>query len=304
MKISKLLDLDRQNADPLALKKNFGDSFLVKKNRIFRNIRIAVSEYGFEFSNNATADFLALPFSQLETMLTNKTIPYVDNVTVLEKITKQTKDQVTWDDISDGFRRNYVFHESCHGVIRSLAKSIFQNRDDLSTLKGQPGKCLHILLEESFANTCELLAAVYAKDENHKIFYELGSYTSLFESRNFLMLAIDSLGEKFVFKFFMLIYLHSNFLVQQLSDKQFEAIIRLAGDATIDAKNLKNLKALAKIPFTLDLRFRTTTTALHLRLNGLDKVSNENIGFNFMEIIKNETGYLELLDSVCSIALK
>ena len=304
MKISRLLELNRQNSEPLALAQNLGDGFLLKNNPIYRNTRKAASEFGFKFSNELQADFLALPYSQLEDILEKKVIPYVDNVSVLEKVVKQTKDQVVWDEISDGFRRNYVFHESCHAVIRSLSQKIIKSKASLQTLEGQQKKCLHMLLEESFANTCELLAGIEAHDQAHKIFYELNSYTFLFESRTYLKAACDSLGKDFVLKFFVLVYLHSNFLVQNLNDKQFDVILKLAGHSKVDSKDLKNLKALSKIPFTLYLRFRTTTTALHLKLSGIDRPMDEVLNFNFLEEIKNEKPYLELLDSVAAIALK
>lgn len=302
MKIIKLLELHHQHAISQSFSKNFGDGFLLKNNRIFRNIRLSLLENKYSLKCGPSTDFQVLPLSQLETILQEKSIPYTDNVTILEKLTIKLKDQISWDDISDGFKRNYVFHESCHCVARSQAEKYLKKSIDISTLEGQRKKCLQILVEESFANTCELLAVLDAQDQAHKIFYELSSYTALYESRSNLKSAREDLGEEFIFRFFLLTYLHSNFLKKKLEDKNFEKTLNLAG--LFSPHKIKNLKSFSKIPFTLDLRFRVTTTGLHLRLSGLNRKTSEILDFDFLDLLKKESGFLEFLDSITKIAVK
>lgn len=303
MKITRLLERHSEFTDSNSLPKNFGDGFLLKQNRIFRNIRLHAIESGFKFTDQPWTDFQALPLSQLEHILSKKLIPYTDNVTILKKLAHDLKDELTWDDISDGYKRNFVFHESCHALARAEASRILNSKNSLSTVLDQQRMCLQILLEESFANTCELLAGVEAGDPTHKIFYEMSSYTTLFESRPFLKSAIAAFGYLPLMVFFMTAYLHSNFLKAQMSEKHFERTLRLAGiNSKIDTKAIKNLKMLSKIPFTLDLRFRTVTTGLHLRLSRLNYPTHQLLEFDFLSAIESDSKILEFIHIIADKA--
>lgn len=299
MKIAKLLELHNQHTNKESLAANFGDGYLLKNNRIYRNIRFAVLERGYKFSNEFNPDYLALPFGQLESILRNRLIPFADNVGVLEKLVLQMKDSVEWNDIADGIKRNYVFHEACHGVARAEFEVCMANSADCSHLEKQQQKVLQILLEESFANTCELLAIMDANDSAHRIFYETNSYTYLFENRTQLKTAVDEIGESVVFKLLMIAYLHSNFLKNSLDEKSFDRALHLASLGSkleLDSKYKKSLKALSKIAFTLDLRFRAVTTGFHLRLSGLDKTIDQISEFDLMGFMEKNPNYLKLLN--------
>ncbi|MES3036481.1 MAG: hypothetical protein V4736_01120 [Bdellovibrionota bacterium] len=307
MKISKLLEQDRLGQGDKTLAQNFGDGFLYTNNRIYKNVREAVIKNGYSFSSEQNSFYQALPFSQLERILANKVIPLNDNVTVLEQLTARLRDAIEWDDISDGLKKNYVFHESCHGVARAVAKDTLTSLKDMASIESQRLRTLQILMEESFSNTCELLAVSEAQDPIHRIFYEQNSYTFLFEDRTNLKNAMRDIGEKIVFKFMFLSYLHSNFLFQGLEEKQINAILKMIGDGTdlkLDPKHLKTLKALSRIAFTLDVRFRTVTTRFHLRLNGLQLTIEKLLDFNFLESITAHKEYRVFLNSLTDIALK
>ncbi len=307
MKIARILELHKQFKDPQGLEKNLGDSFLLKNNQIFKSIRYASAESKFIYQSSPNEDFQALPLSQLENILKSKSIPYTNNVQVLEKIVTILKDKISWDDISDGYKRNYVFHESCHAVARTLKEKANQEAVDLSSLNSQRQRCFQLLLEESFANTCELLAVIDVHDQAHKLFFEINSYTFLFERRPFLKAATANIGEAETFKFFLLIYLHSNFLRNNLNEKAFDQILKISlgkNNKTLGANEIKNLKALSKIPFTLDLRFRTTTTGLHLKLSGIDKDISELFNFDLINYIANNNDLLSYIDDLAKIVFK
>ena len=118
LKILRLLELHSQNLDENALIQNLGDAYLLKHNSIFRNVRLGALTAGYSYCSEPSDDFQAFPFSQLESILQKKSIPFFKNVGVLEKLTCKLKDQFFWDDVSDSLKRNYVFHESCHAVAR------------------------------------------------------------------------------------------------------------------------------------------------------------------------------------------
>lgn len=306
MKINRLIDSHHKSSDPRSILDNFGDGYLLKTNRIFRNIRLRTLECGFVYHSEPSADFQALPLSQLEAILSSKQIPYTNNVAVLDKLVIKLRDQFNWEDISIGYKRNYVFHESCHAVARSEAVRLFKNKSELKTADEQNRECLQLLIQESFANACELLAVIDAEDQVHKFFYQINSYSSLFENRTHLKTAYEKMGDKFVFEFFLICYLFSNFLHQGLSEKQFDQILKLVtelSETKISSEDIKNLKILAKIPFTLDLNFRITTTGLYFRLLGLNRQTRDLLKYNFLETIESDILYRKFIDSISKQAL-
>ena len=298
MKLTKLMELHSQLQTKDGLENNFGDGYLMQNNHIFRNVRIAAQKNGFAFSDEDNNLYQALPFSQLERILSDKVIPYVNNVTALRQILNRLPESVVWDDLSDGLKKNYAFHEACHCVARSLAKTYLK---ESSSSEG----ILQILLEESFANTCELLGVIDVNDQVHRIFYELNSYTSLTQEKTNFKTAVSEIGEEVVFKFMMMAYLQSNFLGKNLDEKNFDKalkIVRPSKDFT--PKQTKTLKALSRVAFTLDLKFRTSTTGFHLQLNGFKLHLNDLLSFEFFDLILKHPEYIKFINALTESALK
>jgi hypothetical protein len=289
LKLSRLIELHRQNLNAQDLADNFGDGFLVKNNRIYGKIRAAALQSGYRFSSDQNNDYSALPFAQLENILGSKTVPYTNNVTVIEKLVKQLKDNVIWDDIADGLRKNFVFHEGCHAVARSIASS--------GAVHDPKAKAFRILMEESFANTCEFLAVADAEDAGHRIFFEANSYTALFEQKKNIANAIRDSGFPTVFKIMWLAYLHSNYLHEHLDEKQWRQCLAMAELESLPASQLKALKSLSRIAFTLDPRFRLVTTGFHLKLNGISMSPQEIVNFKILEMDSLKS----FLNSACQV---
>lgn len=203
MKLSRLLEFHSQNATDQGLANNLGDAYLYCNNRIYRNVRDHVLKFGFKFSDEIDPNYLALPLAELENILKNKKIPYFDNVSVLKKIEQNKLGVATWEDVRDNLKKNFLFHESCHACARSLYS---RNSSRLNN------RVLNLLVEESFANTCELLAVLDTEDAAHRIFYEMNSYTALFEIKTEFKNAVRDLGMANVAKIIFFGYLHSNHL--------------------------------------------------------------------------------------------
>ena len=94
MKISRLLELHRQSNPAQSLVLNFGDGFLLHNNSIYRNVRTRATALGFNYTKDVSPEYLALPLSQLAKILQEKSIPYFDNVSVLNEV-KQKIPQTT-----------------------------------------------------------------------------------------------------------------------------------------------------------------------------------------------------------------
>lgn len=287
MKVSKLLEQHFSEDLEIGLNRNFGDSYLCSKNKIFRNIRRETLGLGYSFSLDRNDDYLALPLSQLATVLSTKKIPYIDNVSVLENIESQIPNLANWMDIRDSFRKNFVFHESCHAVARKYA--VGEN------------PILDMLIEESFANTCELLAVVEAEQYAHKIFFEWNSYSALHEARTNLKNAMEEFGPAVFFKYVFFGYLHSNYLRNSIDETQLTRVLKIASKTELSAKQLKTLKALLKICFTLDSGFKEVTTGFYMKLRGVETDHSQLAKQDFLVIFEKKSGYHGYLERLIQV---
>lgn len=287
MKLFTLIEAHRSFASEAgALKDSFGDGYLLNKNHFFSRIRKASLAAGFRFSPRIDDSYLALSLSQLDSIMAKKEIPYFNNVSVLESLEAKIPKLTTWDDISDNLKGNHVFHEACHAVAKTFTRNLSKSLQAESV----ENKVLLMLLEESFANTCELLSIIDANDQIHRVFIELNSYVYMMDDRANLINAVKDMGAPTIIRFMLLSYLHANFL-RPPDEKDFERCFALsAGGKTLDTKNKKTLRALSKIAFKLNPRFREVTTRFHLKLNGINKDVASLGGFDFLRALeKNDS---------------
>ena len=296
VKISKLLEL--HSSENSGLEKSLGDSYLLKYNRIYRNIRQASLDAGFSFSHKNTEDYLALSLSQLENILNTKCIPYFDNVSALQKLEAQHPQVGTWDDIFENLRRNFHFHESCHAVARSLQITEFKNLNDEILLR---------LIEESYANTCEMLAVIDSEKTGDRIFLEINSYTALFELKELIEHLRASLGFEKLFSVVMLGYLHSNHLHNNLKEPLLKEILLATGCNEViggDSSIQKNLKELLKYCFYLDENFKQVATGFYIKLSTRTQSQINLKDKNYFSEISKNAGYLNFIKKLSQIAVR
>ncbi len=308
MKLSRLWVKHQEFNNLASLKESLGDGYLMSHNKIFRNIRHATLDKKFNFSLNPHPLYQALPLSQLEWILSEQTIPYIDNTRVLKQLNDKLPENIIWDDISDNLKGNHVFHESCHAVARSLINEFYKD-PVLKTKFDFQKHTLIRLIEESFANTCELLAITDVNDPIHRIFFELNSYVIMYEDRINLKAAMAQMGEQIFMKFMFISYLQANFLKEPMTEKSFEQLLLLIQTNSTEsfeftATHKKTLRALSKIAFKLNLRFRMVTTSFYLRLNGITLPMKELIDFDFIQSIKESPDLLKAIHQLTIIALK
>jgi hypothetical protein len=278
VKLAALLEHHNKHAKaPGALSRSFGDGYLCAMNRLYGRARAQALEVGFKFSTDESDAYRALPLSQLDQILESKTIPYTDNVTVLEAIEKKIPKQTVWDDLTDNLKANLVFHEACH----AFANVKLQGVDP----------ALRMLLEESYANACELLAIIDAEDQTHRIFLELNCYAYMLDDRVHLVNAAKDIGLPALTRFMLLSYLHANHLRDAID---FDRVIKMSLDKPADAKTLKNLRQLSKIVFKLNPRFREVTARFYFKLHGLpltldrdflSEIERSKTALNFLKLI-------------------
>lgn len=285
MKISKLLEEHLRANHPSGISHNLGDSYLCQQNKIYRNIRETALKQGCKYScepSSANQAYQALPLSQLNAILESKTIPYLDNVSVIKQLEAQIPGVTQWDDISDNLRKNFLFHESCHAVARAL--SIGLKTED---------RVLNMLLEESFANTCELLAVMDANELAHRVFYDRNSYTALFEEKTNLKNLQKEIGEEIFTKLIFFGYLHSNYSFSNMDENHLNRVLKLVTQQMFSLKQIKTIKAILKICFTLDSRFKEVTTRFYMRLNAINIDYNKLCDLDYFESFEKHKKYNE-----------
>lgn len=292
MKISRLLELHEQNQS-LGLKESLGDGYLMAHNRVFRFVRTKALAAGYKFSDRRDEAYDAFPLLQLDRILESKTLPYANNVVPFENLTSAQRDLISWDDVDGNLKRNFVFHEGSHAVFRSLKSAHISQ--DVSV------QIVWMLLEESFANTMELLAVIDAGDAAHRIFFELNSYVCEFDHRHNLAKALSELGEKILIPFMVLSYLHSNFLREKIEDKDFKQIFKLLSLEGLSDPQIKTLRALSKVVFNLSERFRYQTTDFHLRLAGVKNPYELIYKTDFLKICAHEEEILKVFSKISSM---
>lgn len=291
MKLAAVLDKHSEFSVSGQLNDSLGDGFLLQHNTLYRQIRHRVLDLGFTFSTEMSADDLAFPMGQLENILARKVIPYFNNVEPLKRLNSRASLNLMWDHVVDNLKANYVFHESCHGVARSLGQKV--KGDDLQT------KIVKILIEESFANSCEFFAMAEAHDLFHRTFLEVNSYFTVFEDRTNLKKCLERMEPKFVFKMMLLCYLHSHFLNEDLNDQSFKRILLMSN--LNQASEIKSLKSLAKNVFVLNPRFRYTTNEMYLRLSGIQQPVASVLNFDYLQKISQDKDLSRFIDELSQI---
>jgi len=277
-----------------ALPENWGDVYLLKHNQIYRQIRRLTLQNRFAYTSNLNEAFSALPLGDLDSFLGKKQIPYLNNVQAIKELEAKRPNQIEWDHIVDNLHKNHVFHESCHAVARSIVRpaawSVLNISDfslDDGSKESRQQKMGLILLEESFANACELLAVADVDDSAHKIFFESNSYICMFDDRVNFKKALAEFDRGSFFKFILLSYFHSNLLFDQFIEDDFKKSLNMSfGDvAMLSSQNLKALRALSKNAFALNHRFRQVTTEFYFKLLGYPGRLNQALDFDHWEIL-------------------
>ncbi|KYG63743.1 hypothetical protein AZI86_13035 [Bdellovibrio bacteriovorus] len=292
MKISRLLELHQQHQSQ-GLFGSFGDGYLVAHNRVFRGVRTMALAAGYKFSDSRDEAYDAFPLLQLDRILESKTLPYANNVVPFESLTSAQQELISWDDVDGNLKRNFVFHEGSHAVFRSLKPA--HRSEDVSV------QVVWMLLEESFANTMELLAVIDAGDAAHRIFFELNSYVCEFDHRHHLLKALTEFGEKVLVPFMVLSYLHSNFLREKIEDKDFNQIFKMLSLENLSDTQIKTLRALSKVVFNLSERFRYQTTDFHLRLAGVKNPYELLYKTDFLKICALEEEISKVISKISSM---
>lgn len=314
MKIQKILEQHNKFKSKTSLEKNLGDGLLLEKNKIYQQIRQKSLDFGFQYDSTPNEAYWVLPLSQLETLIQSQKIPYVNNVSVLEQIEKKIPGASSWDDVTDNLKRNHLFHEACHGIARTVAKKYFKelggNAVNANGSNYKEKNILKLMIEESFANTCELVGIMEVDDAFHKLFYEINSYIFMFEDKSNLKNLFSEYGKKKAFQFLLLSYLHANYIHPRFEDKNLDSVLKLlfekSGGLTAiksDAKKMKTFRAISKVSFELNPRFRMVTSVFYLKLIGYPVSQEDLMKMDFMRQLTNEHVFMDFINELTDLVM-
>lgn len=294
MKLETVLNYHTQETSALGLSLSLGDGYLCAKNPLYCLIRSQTLALGFNYSEKPSLAYQSFPMGQLEELLQSKTIPYTPNYEALRqfvlKISPKLRSSLQWSHVALNTKPNYVFHESCHALVRTL-----RNKTISFSEMSEKQKITALLLEEAFANSSELLLTAYARQTIDFIFLEMNSFYTDFEAQKLLVENLKKYGFAKVFQFILMAYLASQFLKVKLSESDLQFISK---QLNLNSSEVLSLKKIALYAFRLNPDFKTTTTELYLKLHSIDKPLHQALEFDVFQFLQNEPLLLKVIEQL------
>lgn len=285
MLISEVLRLHNAPAQGAFHPDILGDSFLMRENCIYRNVKNMAVTIGCQYTE-AWPQYLALPFHELNNIVATKKIPYIPSARMLQEIEAKRANTFTTDNLQ--MPESFHMHEAAHVI----AEHVFRDMP----LKTPQEKIFKTILCESFANTVDALACTEAKDELHQYFLMQNCYMNPDkEDLDAMIRLIAKIGFIATFKLIVIGYTHSNFLHAALSRATTEQWI---GKAPADTEIISAMCE------KLDPQFRVQTTEMYLRLEGYDGEVFDILDFPFMQILAERKDFVTAIESLGQVLEK
>lgn len=310
MTLQEILSAHQKYKVKNALPLNLGDAYLMKTNRVFKNVRDAAVELGYKFTRERFADYDVLPLTQLPRILAKKIIPYCDNVSCLKEIEKKAPKVFGWEEVPP-LKPNYVMHETAHGVARELKLIYFKKlkkKNDASLSKVQE-IVLQTLVEESFSNAVECMANLYASNPlENELFFKNAYIMEKAPARKALLAAVELIGFECTFRLEMMGFLHANFLKNNIALESFDRILGVVffyepdGVPAFKPKEIKVLQDAFKVGLDLDPGFTIFTNSFCFRLMGIEESLFDLTSFDCLKPFEKEGPYATWLSVLSAVA--
>ena len=299
LKLGDLLKSHSEGHSTETLPDNLGDAYLFKFNPVFRKIRQQFLKMGYTLTQDDFCHYDVLPYASLPKILSQKKVPYKNNVQALQEIETTRPGRFTVGELVK-VKSNYVLHESSLCIADSILEKITAG-PFLSPLKitAESARVFKFIMAESFANAVESFANIYNKTPQGKLFYDLNSYVTHHHKINVaLEKAITLLGERLTFDLIYISYLYSNCLLPEPHSKQLTSIFEvLIPDSDLRKKALDSphVRKLFSHGFELSLDFRMQTTGFFCAFMGIDTPLEKLLRIDLLEILKKTTPVSDFL---------
>lgn len=267
----------------------------MQANPVYRNIKNYALKIGCKYTE-AWTQYLLMPFHALGDIVATKTIPYVPSGRLIKGVEEKRENALTTEDMS--IPESYHLHEAAHVIAEHLfAGSRFTDPRE---------KILKTIVCESFANTVDALACVFATDEVHQFFLQHNCYMHPSKKNVDVMVRLlKNLGPRATFIFTVVAYMHANFLQEEMSSPRLikELGARYAPEVKVSGKILKDCEALGKIAEKLDPLFRIQTTQMYLKLEGYRGEIYELLDFPFMEVFDANPVFRKAMEAMADVVM-
>lgn len=248
--IGEILVVHQQFQPKYSIADNIGDGFLLKNNPIYRKIRENFLARGFSFTPSGL-HYYTFPLMSLDVIYAQKSVPFRNNVfwlKELEKIPNFTLTELKKCEL----RFNYLLHECAHFIAH---KELFGDQE-MNQLPVTKDSLLRILIGESYANSVETMAAIYAEGEIEHYFLDANCHYRLDAKEvRAIKKLVSEHGSQKTFLLILASFLQANYLVHKPNASEIRSMAKFSG-----------IKKIPKTPigFGLSEIFRTNTTQLHL----------------------------------------
>jgi hypothetical protein len=258
VKVQELLRAHDATCKRNALRDNLGDGYLYAHNKLYANVRDVVLLLGFRFNNQPSklwGNYHAFPLTSLDRILTQRTIPYLNNVTPFRDLLRVNAEFEMPRSMFYTIKKNYLLHESAHCISYKLIRGY---QKSISRVLPQQQFVLSALLSESFANAIELLASSFIDREPQLLFFHMNSYiTYSSQGLTELRSVVSQWGLEETLKFCCFAYLLANLCHETASEATIDKIIhRIWHASTIDADSRSLFHEIFKYGFILNPVFR------------------------------------------------
>jgi hypothetical protein len=293
-----LLQAQEQYSAANSLPRVLGDAYLYKHSPIFARVRDAALDRGYRFVESESHlwhDYQAMPLLSLKAILTEKSLPYFDNVSVLRKLYQQKPHiELPVRLVYEVVKRNFIFHETCHCVAFSVIETQSHILNNFSSENER--FVVSAFLQEAFANTMERLSSVIAPSKTYAFFMNMNNYMKYEPGKQqFWESALDKLGFERLFVLTFLTYLEQNL---QARGKAFikDNILDITEVSSEDSVVTPLVDQLLDKEIHLSEVFREETTRGYFRLYGCEAelcsirdanlLSNTAIADDLRELLK------------------
>jgi hypothetical protein len=267
-----LLQAQEQYSTANSLPEVLGDGYLYKHSPIFARVRDVAVDRGYRFVESESHlwhDYQAMPLLSLKAILSEKSVPYFDNVSVLRKLYQQKPHiELPIRLVYEVVKRNFLFHETCHCVAFSVIETQSRILDQFSS--DNERFVVSAFLQEAFANSMERMSSVIAPSKTYAFFMNMNNYMNYEPGKQqFWECALDKLGLERLFILTFLTYLELNL---QGRGKTFakDNILNIAGVSSQDSDVAPVVDQLLDKELHLSEVFREETTRGYFRLYGCE----------------------------------
>ena len=258
IRVRDLIELQRRSHGPKRIRDSLGDGFLYLENPFFRRVRDAALARGFRFTAEDPGSYFGFPLTSLDLVLQKRRIPYRRSFPALVALEDSRPGFFSLADLrANRPQPNYVLHEAAHGI---AFHELFGRPRNAREAMSDPDALVRVMLGEAFAMTAEYFAACAVRGTEHAWLFSINSYRRRTQKKKAIGELIDSLGFAQVAWAVLAAFLYNNFLVDRLTARQLDRIVR--------TRSAKRLRAALNGLMVMDPEFRRDTARLFLSAHG------------------------------------